>query len=89
MRLGNSSPSQFLLEQTEEVNETKLSAVSRIKCASKAVRSSIGQILWQKSRIKSWELSSSMVSYISFLIQNVVRECVSVVTGKVDIRIMM
>lgn len=78
-----------LLEQAGEVNEGKLSAVLKIKCASKAVRSSKGQVLWQKSRIKSWELSSLMVSYISFLIQSMVMDWVSVVTGTVDIRIMM
>jgi len=89
MHLGNSDPCKFVLEQTEEVNEAKLSAVLKIKCASKAVRSSKGQILWQKSRIKSLELSALMVSYISFLIQSMVMDCVSVVTGKVDIRIMM
>lgn len=89
MHLENSNPCKFILEQTEEVNEAKLPAVSKIKCASKAARSSKGQILRQKSRIKSCELSSLVVSCISFLIQSVVMDCVSLVTGKADIRIMM
>lgn len=77
MHLGNSNPCKFILEQTEEVNEAKLSAVLKIKSANKAVRSSKGQILWQKSRIKSCELSSFVASYISFLIQSVVMDCFS------------
>lgn len=46
MYLGNSDPCKFVSEQTEEVNEAKLSAVLKIRCVSKAVRSSKGQILW-------------------------------------------
>lgn len=75
MHLGNSDPCKFVLEQTEEVNEAKLSAVLKIRCASKVVRSSKGQVLWQKSRIKSWELSSLMVSYIFLFIQSMVMDC--------------
>lgn len=45
MHLGNSDPCKFVLKQTEEVNEAKLSAVLKIRCASKAVRSSKGQVL--------------------------------------------
>lgn len=45
MYLGNSDPCKFVSEQTEEVNEAKLSAVLKIRCASKAVKSSKGQIL--------------------------------------------
>lgn len=48
MHLENSNPCKFVLQQTEEVNEAKLSAVLKIKSASKTVRSSKGQILWQK-----------------------------------------